>query len=352
MPENNNKKEVLQEVMALPATNSKITWPKYIALIAVGVLLIWFPFNTNNYLLTFAITLFRTAYLAQCWNLMSGYAGLFSFGHSAFFGLGAYTSTWLFIEFGVSPWLGMFVGAINAGLVGLFLGYLACRYKLRDSYFALTTLAFAEILRVFFNNSRYFNASIGYNIPYRKDWTLFQFNDKKYFYFIAFIMIIGITYLIYRLRKTKMGLYFVAIREDEDASNALGVNILRYKLYAIGLSAMLTALAGTFYSQFYLFIDPSIAFGNLVSINAIAPCVLGGVGTIFGPVVGAIIITLVSELTNAYFGSFAGLNMVIYGLIVIAVIVFLPQGVFNVIKDAFTSQKVRNAAVRKERGDE
>ena len=313
-----------------------------VVLVVVALLLL--PFAANKYILTVAINLLRTAYMAQCWNLMSGYAGLFSFGHSAFFGLGAYGSTVLYVKYGISPWLGMFVGVIFAGLVGLFLGFLACRYNLKDSYFALTTLAFAEILRVIFNNTRYFNASIGFNIPFKNDWKVFQSNDKALFYFVMLAMVIGITVFIWRLRKTKMGLYFVAIRENEDAANALGVNVFRYKLSAIAISAMFTALGGTFFAQYYLFIDPTLTFANTVSINCIAPCVLGGVGTVIGPLIGAMIITPVSEFTNSTFGSIAGLNMVIYGMILIAVIMFLPKGVVGFVNKRLAVARAKKAA--------
>lgn len=325
----------------LQATDPGADKAKWIGLLVTGALLLVFPYVANTYILTVGINILRTAYFAQCWNLMSGYAGLFSFGHAAYFGLGAYLSTWLYVEFGLSPWLGMLVGAAAAGLLGLFMGYLTYRYGLKENYFALTTLAFAEILRVIFNNSRTFNASIGFNIPYKNDWTVFQFQDKRVYYFIAVVMLIGISFFIYRIRRTKTGLYFVALRENEEAADALGVHILRYKLTAIAISSMLTALAGTFYAQYYLFIDPVTCFATNVSISAITPCVLGGVGTVLGPIVGALIITPISAFTNAYFGSFGGLNMVIYGCILVAVIMFLPKGVMGIVLDKLQRKKAR-----------
>jgi len=307
-------------------------------------MLLWLPlvltlivllFFTQDYLLGMLIALLSSAYLAQCWNIMGGYAGQFSFGHAAFFGIGAYTSSLLYVDLGVNPYVGTIIGAIFAGLVGLIIGNLSFRYKLRGNYFALATLAFAEMLRVLFNNAPIFKASVGVSIPFANDPVQFQFADRKAYYFIALFMLAAITCFIYFLRKSKMGYYLIALRDDEDAAAALGVNILKYKLFAIVASGALSALAGSFYAQYYSYIDASLAFGAVNSLNAIAPCIIGGSGTIFGPILGALLLTPVHELTNVYLSGLGGLNMVVYGSILILVILFFPQGIMRLIRQCF-----------------
>ncbi len=309
----------------IPATS---TLSRFLPLALVAALVV-FPFAAGDYAVNFMITILFTAYLAQCWNIMSGYAGQFSFGHAAFFGIGAYVSTLLYVDYGLTPWIGMFAGAASAAAVGALIGFLSFRYKLKGDYFALATLAFAEMLRVFVNNMAFTHGSVGVTILYKDQWTEYLFSDKRAYYFIMLVMVAALTFMVSRLTRTKTGLYFVAIRENEDAANALGVNPFRTKLAALMLSSALTALLGTFYAQYYLYIDPSIAFGIHVSQNSIMPCIIGGVGTVFGPVLGAFVMVPLSEITNVLFAGSKGLNMLIYGIILIAVIMYLPNGLLG-----------------------
>ncbi len=327
-------------------TEKKMMIFKIIIFIAVSVFVLSTPAFMSKYSLNLIIAILSSAYLAQCWNLMSGYAGQFSFGHAAFYGLGAYTSSLLYVDYGVSPWFGMLVGMVIAGCVAAVIGYLSFHYNLRGDYFALATLAFAEILRVIFNNTDAFKAAIGVSILYKNDWKVFQFSGKTGYIVVAWVMLAAITIGLYCLTKTKSGLYFVAIRENEDAAKALGINVFKYKMVALIASAMLTALAGTFYAQYYLYIDPSIAFGSTVSVNAITPCIVGGVGTVLGPIIGACIIEPISQLTNAYLSSYIGLNMVIYGLILVVVIIVMPNGVIGLIQK-FTGKKKQKSVHEK-----
>ena len=295
--------------------------------IVLAALLIVVPNFMQAYYVDILVSACLCAYIAQCWNLMCGYAGQFSFGHVAFFGVGAYTSSLLYVDFGLSPIFGIFAGAAVAGLVGLFIGFLSFKYKLQGDYFALITLAFAEMFRVIVTNVGIFKKAVGVSIDYRPDWRVFQPDSKVSYFYIILGMTVVLTVFLSRLSKTKMGLYFVSIREDENAASALGVDAFRYKLIATTLSAALTALGGTFYAQYYLFIDPSIAFNSNISINAIVPCILGGVGTIFGPIIGALIITPISQLTNLLAGSRPGFNMMIYGSLLVVFIIAMPNGI-------------------------
>ena len=185
-----------------------------------------FPLIADGYILSIGISVMIAALLGQSWNLMSGYAGQFSFGHAAFFGLGAYTSAILYMDFGVTPWVGMFAGMIISGVVGLAIGYLSFRYRLKGEYLALATLAFAEIFRILFNNTKALKGATGILIPYKQDWTVFAFaSDRTYFYVIA-IMVALATLCIWWMMKNKNGLDLVAIRENQDAAGSLGVNVL------------------------------------------------------------------------------------------------------------------------------
>lgn len=308
---------------------------------AIFLVLLIIPRFVNSYLLNLLIMAAFGAYLTQCWNLMSGYAGQFSFGHAAFFGLGAYTSSLLFVDFGLSPWLGMFIGAVVAGIIGLIIGYMSFRYHLKGHYFALATLAFAEILRVIFINWPFVKGAMGILIPLSSKWTMFQFQDKVNYFYVILIMLVFLTLLLNFISRTRLGLYFVAIRENEDAAAALGVDVFRYKLIALSLSAALTALAGTFYAQYFSYIDPNLAFGSGVSINAIIPAIIGGVGTVWGPVIGSIILTLISELTNTLLANYSGMSMMVYGFILVVVVIYLPEGFVGLIQNRRSRQKLK-----------
>ncbi|MCQ2522804.1 MAG: branched-chain amino acid ABC transporter permease [Lachnospiraceae bacterium] len=331
--------------------NKRIS-PLGLVLMIIGlVFVIVSPMILTNYRLNLIITILRIAYLAQCWNLMSGYCGQFSFGHAAFFGVGAYTSSLLYTELGLTPWVGMIVGMITAGIIGAIIGVLSFMYNLKGDYFALVTLAFAEILRVIAKNSGWLKGAQGVSITFKKDISIMQFPTKAGFVYFALILLVLITAFLFILQKTKMGKYFIAIRENEDAARALGINTFKYKMIALVLSAMLTAIAGTFYAQYYLHIDPEIVFLSSVSVDAIIPCILGGVGTVFGPIIGACIIEPISELTNVYLSGLPGMNMVTYGLILVVVIIVLPNGVLGLadsIKDKLSTKRKAKESLTEE----
>lgn len=310
-------------------------------IIPLVVVLTVLPWMIDNYVLNLLIMVAFGAYLSQCWNVMSGYAGQFSFGHAAFFGLGAYTSSLFLVDLGLSPWFGMFIGAIVAGLVGLIIGYLSFRYKLKGHYFALVTLAFAEILRSVFTNTPLLKGAMGILIPISSKWTVFQFSNKIYFYYVIVTMLLALTVLLSYITRTRLGLYFIAIRENEDAAAALGVNVFRYKLAALAISASLTALAGTFYAQYFSYIDPNLVFGSEISINAIIPAIIGGVGTVWGPILGSMALMGISELSSILFAHYSGMNMMVYGLVLIIVIIYLPEGIMGWIENRRTRKKAK-----------
>jgi branched-chain amino acid transport system permease protein len=301
--------------------------PKVMSIFLIWIIMAVIPFFMNDYLLHIGIMVLMYAYLSQSWNIMSGYSGQFSFGHALFFGVGAYVSSILFTKFGVTPWIGMLIGGIVALLIGLLIGFLSFRYKLKGAYFALATLAFAEMVRVIIQNLDFFNKTMGVIIPLKVNALTYQFADKRTYFYVIFIMVSIITYIVYRIDRSKLGFSLIAIRENEDAARSLGVEVFKNKMIAVGLSSFLAALAGTFYAQYMLIIEPTSAFASHVSIAILLPTILGGAGTVFGPLVGALIVTTLGELTTSYFNAVPGLQFIIYGLVIIIVIMFLPEGV-------------------------
>ena len=302
-----------------------------VTLLAFLLVSIVFPFVSGRYLLNVGISVLLMALLGQSWNIMSGYAGQFSFGHAAFFGIGAYTSSILYIDYGVSPWFGMLIGMILAALIGVLIGFLSFRYKLRGDFFALVTLAFAEILRVLFNNTKALKGATGILIPYKNVWSEFQFSNDKVFFFILLAMVIVVTLFIALMSRRKFGVCLVAIKENQEAAGSLGVPVLKYKLTAMAISAAIAAMAGTFYAQYYGFIDPTVVFNASISVEAIVPCIIGGAGTLGGPLLGALIIVPLQELSNSLFEGTNGVNMIVYGTLIVFFVVFCRNGIYGTI---------------------
>lgn len=325
---------------------------KTLLLLLPLILILFFPVLVkDSYFLNLGILVLYYTFLSQAWNILSGYSGQFSFGHAAFFGTGAYASTILLTEYGVSPWIGMFVGAFVSALIGWFIGYLSFRYKLRGAYFALSTLAFAEILRIAVQNSDFFKKTMGVMIPLKPNPWMFQFQSATAYYYTILVFAGFSIWLVYRISRSRLGFNLVAIRENEEAAQSLGVNIYKNKMIAMGLSAGLTALGGSFYAQYILFIDPSTTFGTEVSISILLPAIIGGAGTVWGPLVGSLISIPLGELTSTFFGDFMGVHLMVYGLILVIVILFLPEGVAGWFQDRIRKKEANmNNEILKERG--
>jgi branched-chain amino acid transport system permease protein len=288
---------------------------------------------TSTFYLHTLIMIFYFGYLASCWNLMAGYAGQASLGHSLFVGTGAYTSSFLLMEAGLSPWIGMWIGAFFSLLLGLFVGYLSFRYRLKGHYFLLATIAFAEIAKILVLNIRTLGGGSGIAIILKGNpfWQ-FIFTQKASYYYVIFVMVIGILLLTHFLLQRRAGYYFVAIRENEELAKASGIYVLKYKLIAISLSALLTSLGGTFYAQYICFIDPHSALGMGVSVDILIPAIVGGIGTLFGPIVGAFVVIPIAEIARSYLGGgTGGIHLIIYGLFLIIVIVFMRTGLVGLL---------------------
>ena len=304
-----------------------------LALGLAAAALVALPPFLPKYALEVLISILFFGYLGACWNILGGYGGQFSFGHAAFFGLGAYTSTLLFLHWGVSPWLGMLAGGVLAAAFGLFAGYLSFRYGLRGPYFSLVTLAFAEMLRVVAVNWKAVGSSLGLVVPNRGSApALFLFADKLPYYYVILAMAVGAVIITRIVERARMGYALAAIRENEDAAEAAGVDALSTKLRAMALSSFLTALGGTFYAQYFSYIDPSLTFGPAISIGGLLPAIVGGAGTVAGPLLGSFVLTPISEVTRAVLRGRAGADIMLYGLVLILVISFLPNGLMGWIR--------------------
>jgi branched-chain amino acid transport system permease protein len=292
-------------------------------------LLLALPYWVSSVWQNLLITTFYYAYLAQAWNILGGYAGQLSLGHAAFFSIGAYTSAVLAIQLGVSPWLGMFVGALLAVLLSLGIGYLGFRFGLRGFYFVLLTVASAEICRLIALHLPILGGYTGLFINFTPNPWQFQFQGKIPYYFVSLGFLGAASLVVWLIQRSKLGAYLVAIRDDEDASEALGVNTFRYKMLAYAASAALTAFGGTFYAYYQFYLQPNTVLNLNHSVDIMIRAIVGGTGTILGPILGSFLLEVLGEFSRTVFaGGAAGLNVLIYGVLLIVVVLFLPRGVY------------------------
>jgi branched-chain amino acid transport system permease protein len=285
----------------------------------------------SDFLSHFVIMALYFALLGQAWNLLGGYGGQRSFGHAAFFGTGAYAAAILQLDLGINPWICLVLAAAAGALAGAFVGALSFRYGLRGSYFALVTLAFAEVFRIVADSVPFTGAGVGLQIPLKQSAVNFQFADKLGFYWVILALTALTTAAAWWLENSCFGADLAALRENEDAARALGIDIERTKLGAITLSAALSGLAGSFYLQYFLYLDPRLAYGVEISVAALLVPLIGGVGTVFGPLIGAFALRLLNEVSGTITGGAPGLNLVLYGALLILILAFLPDGLVSLL---------------------
>jgi branched-chain amino acid transport system permease protein len=279
------------------------------------------------------IRIFLYAMLAQAWNILAGYCGQISLGHAVFFGTGAYTSTVLQVTWGLNPWLGLPAGIATAVGLSLVIGY-PC-FRLRGHYFAIATIAVGEIVQTLAINWEFIGGARGLTIPFQKDSLLaFQFATSKYPYYYIMLALLAICMLVsWRIERTRLGYYFRAIREDPEAAQSVGISITKYKLVAMAISAAVVAAGGTFYAQYVLYLDPDSVLPLSLSILVCLLAVVGGVGTLWGPLVGAALLIPLSEFTRIQFGGTGrAVDLLIYGALMTIVAVFQPAGLVGMFR--------------------
>lgn len=301
-----------------------------VAVLAIAATL---PLIVGQHLLTAMIVALHAAFMALAWNVAAGYAGQFSLGHSLFFGIGAYASTMLYVRLGLTPWAGMFVGAALAGVVGVLLALGVYRYNVRGIFFALVTLGAAEVAKGLADNWEFIKGPVGILLTMRHAPADFFFLRREPYYYAALVMLVAMIAISLLLERSPLGQYFLAVREDEQAAEASGVNTYRYKTIAIGLSAALTAFAGSFYAQLYLYISPETVFVFEPQLTMMLGTMVGGAGTALGPVVGSVIFSGLGEaLRNLPFENTRQVvigSKMFYAVLLIVVLIYLPGGLIT-----------------------
>jgi len=306
---------------------------KLLVLLALAVLAA-LPWVVGSYLVTVMIFIFFYAYLGQAWNIVGGYAGQLSAGHAAFVGIGGYASALLSMRLGLSPWIGMWIGGVLAAALGAVIGYLGFRFGLRGFYFVLLTVAFAEICRVIALNVDAVGGALGLYITFTGNPRHFQFQDNRAYYYVALILMLAATAVVREIERRRFGAYLTAIRQDEGACEALGVDTLRVKMLAMILSSFLTGLGGTFYAYYLFSLQPNAVFGIPLSVEIVIRPIVGGAGTVMGPLLGSFILSPLAELSRTYLAQsgWTGVHLIVYGLLLIAVVLFLPQGAYPALR--------------------
>jgi branched-chain amino acid transport system permease protein len=308
------------------------------ALVLLGVLLAAFvaaPLVAGDYLLTVLILILYFAYVGQAWNIMMGFAGQLSLGHALYVGLGAYSAAALYVHFGIAPWIGLAFAVPIAALAGAFIGFLAFRFRVAGVYFAILTIAVAEFARVGFDHLGWTGASAGLFLPvaqYSHN-DLWQLRGHPIMFYYVLLVATTLAFIGCRaLLQSRVGYFWQAIREDEEAARALGIDTFRYKMVSVVISAGMTAFAGVIYAFYYNNLFPEQVFHISRSIEIILAPIVGGVGTLFGPILGAFVLTGLAEgLTCALAAlgvDMPGAKQVFYGICLLLVITVLPDGVW------------------------
>ena len=277
--------------------------------------------------LTFLMLTLYGALLAQAWNILGGYGGQFSFGHAVFFGTGAYVQAMAQLQGGMNAWLALLLAIAAAAAVGAFIGAMAFRYGLKGSYFALVTLAFAEVFRIVALSVDFTGGGVGLMVPLKESAANMQFGSRKGYIALMLGFVVAALLVTAWLRQSRFGARLQAVRDNEDAARAVGVDPFRTKLGATVLSGGFTGAAGAFYVQVFQYIDPGIAFGPHVSVEALVAAIVGGMGTLWGPILGALVLHALADVTRNLFGELPGINLVIYGVVLVLIIMFMPRGI-------------------------
>ncbi len=309
-----------------------------VTLAVFAALLIGAPAVIGSYPLSILILVIYFAYIGQAWNVMMGFAGQLSLGHSLYVGVGAYVAGGIFFHWGIGPWAGLWVAIVLCTALGLLIGFLAFRFGISGVYFALLTIAFAEFTRIGFDHIGPLGGPGGLflRVAQRDSIDLLNFRGPPAMYYYAMLAMTVLAFIAcYFLLKSKAGYYWQAIRENEEAAQALGINVFRWKMLAMAISSGMTAIAGVFFAFYYNNLFPEQIFNISRSIEIILGPIIGGVGTLFGPILGAVVLTLLSDGITEGLAAMGwevpGIKQVFYGVVLLAVIMFLPNGIWPAI---------------------
>jgi branched-chain amino acid transport system permease protein len=315
------------------ASLSGVTSRMLAALAGFVAVMLALPLFANSYIVSVLVVALFAAYFGQAWNIVTGFAGQLSLGHALYVGLGAYTSAALFVRFGLSPWLGMPAGMALAAVAGGLIAALSFRFRVGGVYFALLTIAFAEFTRILFDHFKWVGATEGLFLPVANlvhDDPLALRGSTTMFYYFLLGLTLAVFGLSHLLLNRRIGYYWQAIREDEEAARALGIDVFRYKVLAMALSAALTALGGGFLAFYDNNLYPDTAFAIGRSVEIITAPIIGGLGTLFGPILGAFLLTSLGEsMTSLTSGlEIDGLKQWLYGAALLAIVALQPAGLW------------------------
>jgi branched-chain amino acid transport system permease protein len=309
-----------------------------VCLSLLGALLVALPAFAGAYALSVATLILYFAYTGQAWNVMMGFAGQLSLGHALYVGVGGYAAGAIFFHWGIGPWAGLWVAMGLCVLLGLVIGFLAFRFGISGVYFALLTIAFAEFTRIGFDHLDWIGGPGGMflKVAQRDTWDIANFRGPPLMYYYAMLALTAGAFLLcFLLLRSKPGYYWQAIRENEEAAQALGINTFRWKMLAVAISAAMTSISGVFFAFYYNNLFPEQIFNITRSIEIILGPVIGGVGTLFGPILGAAVLTLLSDGITEALGALGweipGIKQVFYGVVLLAVIMFLPHGIWPAV---------------------
>ena len=332
----------------LEAAKAEHPWPRpplwaIVAGAALAALLLFYPFVfATPFAHHLMILVLLYALMAQSWNLVAGFSGQISLGHVIFFGIGAYSSSVLFVKFGLTPWFGLLVGMLLSAVAAIAIGVPTLR--LRGHYFAIATLLIGFGVQIVFQRWEWVGAASGLYIPIERTspWFYLQFHRSKVPYYYLVLAAAALGYLlVWALRRSPFGFRLQALRDDPDAAASLGIAVARHKVLAVIISAAMMSVAGTFYGHSVLVLDPERLFAAELSILVLLMTVLGGSGTLWGPAVGAAILVPLSEYSRIWFGgSGRTVDLIIYGVLILLVCMWRPSGILSLFAERIRRRRV------------
>jgi branched-chain amino acid transport system permease protein len=305
----------------------------YIRILVVGALICVLPLVLSSYYMHIAILVLIWAFLACAWNIIGGYGGQHSLGHGLYMGIGAYAVAYLVSRYNLTPWVGLLVAIVASAAAAAFIGWVVFRYALKGAYFALVTIAITEAAVYVVSNIPALGGAGGMQIEYRGNSLAFmQFAGKNGYFYGGVLLLVFILLLTQWYRRKRFFYQLIAVRENEDAAEALGVDTVKAKIKANVMSGVLCAVGGVFYVQYFLYVGPRSVFGEIVSVQILIYAIVGGLGTTWGPVVGAVLLVPLSEIARAQLGnSFQGAHLLLYGGVMVLTMLFMPYGIVGAV---------------------